>query len=100
MYGCFVAARQIDWIFIPNYAVHLADKTVTVGSTREDCLFTCEADPECISIDYFKATSTCFHNIKSVVAPTPDVFHDYYFICDERRTSPGESLIITEVTDN
>ena len=101
IYAClFFSARQIDWIFIPNYAIHLADKTIIVGSTREDCRFSCEADPECISIDYFKATSTCYHNIESVLVPTPDVQYDYYYTCDEWRASPGESLIVTLVTDS
>ena len=98
-----VSLASHDWIFIPNYAIHLGDKTVTPGSTREDCLLTCEADPECISIDYFKATSTCYHNIESVpvLVPTPDVQYDYYYyVCDERCTSPSESLIITPVTEH
>ena len=94
----FFAAKQIDWIFIPDYTVHLSDKTVTVGSTQEDCLFTCEADPDCISIDYMKATSIYYHNIESELLPASDVAYDYYYICDERHTSPSESLIITAVT--
>ena len=93
------SARQIDWIFIPNYAIHLADKTVIVSSTREDCLFTCEADPDCISIDYFKATRTCYHNMESILVPTPDVNYDYYYPCDEWRASPGESLVVALVTE-
>ena len=97
----FSLARQIDWIFIPNYAIHLADKTVTPGSTREDCLSTCEADPDYVSIDYLKATNTCNHNIELGLVPAPDVAYDYYYsICDDRCTFPGESLIVSLVTEN
>ena len=78
---------------MPNHVVLLNDKVANtiLGSTRETCVSTCEDDLDCISVDFYKPTSICYHNVDSAVHPIPEINYDYYYICDRRRSSPGES---------